>query len=334
MSKEVETMKKFLLAVAVLCIGTMAFAGPNAGGTLIITDGGIMTAATNGAISVCGQGVNLTACTAAVVRSDATSGAASAEILKVYAAFSSTASPRLMGIAWGLHITGDASVEKGWNCADFELPDAGWPGDLIGNSCTWNLLQTAHLIPVYAFSGYNAGAGGTVELVPNPSQGAVFGDDTVPAILDPIEGLGSFGLGMDGHLVCPFEPPQPGACCDPATGNCTFILQADCTMNWRAGVCDPNPCPPPPMGACCDPATGACVDVIASACQGVWHLGIACSTNPCPQLGACCLTDNSCVMVLQTACTGIWKGVTCTPELCLPVPVQHNSWGQIKNLYR
>lgn len=58
-------------------------------------------------------------------------------------------------------------------------------------------------------------------------------------------------------------PLTEGACCDPATGDCTGpVEEADClamyggTGVWHAGVdCDPNPCPPPagPGDSCAEP---------------------------------------------------------------------------------
>ncbi|MFH2055026.1 MAG: hypothetical protein ABIJ61_03625, partial [bacterium] len=60
-------------------------------------------------------------------------------------------------------------------------------------------------------------------------------------------------------------PLTEGACCDPATGDCTGpVEEADClamyggTGVWHAGVsCDPNPCPPPagPGDSCDEPLT-------------------------------------------------------------------------------
>jgi len=340
MSKEVETMKKFLLAVAVLCIGTMAFAGPNAGGTLILHNAGLVSA-TNNSSTPCPQGAALTSCAAAVTRVDGTDFA----LLKVFAAFSSTASPRLMGVAWGVHYDANIAIESLKNCGDFEIADGTWPASDTGNSVTFNIVQTAPLTVVYVFSAYGDGNPGTmcVRDNPDPLTGGNFGDDVVPANLDPIAGYGCMGFATNGSVVCPYEPPQPGACCDPQTAACTFILEADCLapLTWRAGVCEPvNPCPLPPSGACCDPVTGACTYVPQVQCVTplIWHAGITCTpNNPCPQPGACCdMTLQTCAMVMQGDCVSplVWKGGNCTPTLCLVVPVQHSSWGQIKNLYR
>jgi len=348
MSKEVETMKKFLLAVAVLCIGTAAFAFDNAGGTLVVSDMNLTAAASNGSLPICGQGAVLTACPNAITRMDGTAaGDATTKFFKVYAAFSSTSSPRLMGLAWGVHV--DNVAIPGWkNCGDFELADASWPGDATGNSVTYNTVHTEHLVPVYVFAAYGYGTPGLIATTanPDPLTGGVFGNDNVPADLDPIAGYSAMGFEQPGLLACPYEPPQPGACCNAMTGACLFILQSECTGNWIAGTtCEPtNPCPPPPSGACCDPTNGACTYVIEIACQGpfIWHGGVACAPqNPCPQLGACCSFEPmpTCVMTMVGDCASplIWHGelLTCDPNNCpVPVPVDHKSWGQIKNLYR
>jgi hypothetical protein len=101
--------------------------------------------------------------------------------------------------------------------------------------------------------------------------------------------------------------PQPGACCDAATGNCTYVQQGQCPTGWTwmSGVpCMPNnPCPPPiPTGACCDPLGGCTVTTLAACLSpSVWH----------PE----------------------WT--TCEPNFCPPpVPTHSTTWGNIKATYR
>jgi hypothetical protein len=57
-------------------------------------------------------------------------------------------------------------------------------------------------------------------------------------------------------------------------------------------------------GACCDPATGACTLVFPAECQPplIWNGAVSCTPNPCP--------------------------------IPPPVPVQKESWGNIKQSYR
>jgi len=307
MSKEVETMKKFLLAVAVLCLGTMAYAGPNAGGTLIVQDANLTMLGTDGNVSICGQGLIPQHCTEADVQIDGAAAGAEA-VFKVYAAFLEGTSPRLMGLTWGV-LYDDSNIILPYfgKCGDFELNDDGWPAPGTGSSVTWNNVQTAYLVPVYWFGAYTYGAAGTFCTGPNPGQGGVFGDDTIPAILDPIMGYSCMGFDMPGILVCPVQEIL-GACCDPATGGCTITTEAGCVapLIWHPEwlSCDPNPCPPPPIPVvCCTPA-GVCFLVLsAEECMdpNVYHPEwTSCDPNPCEP----------------------------------PVPVQNNSWGQIKNIYR
>lgn len=305
MSKEVETMKKFLLALAVLCLGTMAYAGPNAGGTLIAHDANLTMLGTDGLISICAQGTDPATCADADVRID---GAMSGDeaIFKVYAAFLEGSAPRLMGITFGCTYAGDPVLTAWGHCGDFELADDTWPAPGTGTSVTWNTVQTAYLTAVYWFAGYQYYGGGTFDLAGNPGQGGgFFGDDSVPAILDAIAGYGKIGFDVDGELVCP-APVENGACCDPETGNCMLTPADQCPppMIWHPEwqTCEPNPCPPPIiLGACCDPATGDCTITEEIYCAGNW-LGpdFGCDPNPCEQ----------------------------------PSPVESSSWGQIKANYR
>jgi len=306
MSKEVETMKKFLMAVAVLCLGTMAFAGPNANGTIFAHDANLLISATDGAVSICGQGLVPATCDDADLEIDGAI-ADDASIFKVYAAFPDGSAPLLMGITWGVSYDDTNLILPLYGkCGDFELNDDGWPAPGKGSSVTWNTVQTGHLTPVYWFAAYTYGAPGTFNLGPNPAQGGVFGDDTVPAILDPIAAYGILGFDMPGEPACPGVGPVFIACCDPA-GVCTMVPEAEClppNVPMPGLTCDPNPCYIPPVpGACCDPATGLCTLVIETECLAplVWNGGPTCDPNPCP------------------------------PP---PVPVQNGTWGSIKANYR
>jgi hypothetical protein len=140
---------------------------------------------------------------------------------------------------------------------------------------------------------------------------------------------------------------QPGACCDLATGACTYVLQQFCVppLVFNAGLaCVPNnPCPQP--GACCNPDTGACTFVLQGDCpQGwAWFVGVPCApSNPCPPpvpTAACCDPQGGCTVTTQAACLApsVWhpEWVSCTPNYCPPpVPTENTSWGRIKATYR
>jgi hypothetical protein len=131
-------------------------------------------------------------------------------------------------------------------------------------------------------------------------------------------GLGSLCAG----IVC----PQPGSCCDPATGVCTFVLASSCPPGWlwiANTPCLPNnPCPQ--LGACCDPL-GTCTLTLQANClpPSIWHgEWTSCVPNNCPQPpGACCFADGHCVVLTEEACLTApghvrWLGpfTTCLPD--------------------
>jgi hypothetical protein len=307
MSKEVETMRKFLMAVAVLaCTGSLALAGPNAGGTLTTHDASLLMSQTDGNVSICGQGVNPTDCLATDAQIDGATNPADPWIFKVYAAFDLASSPRLLGLTWGVDYDGGNIFPVSWGmCGDFELNDTDWPAPQSGSSVTYNTVQTGHLTRVYWFAAYTYGPG-LFNLIGHPDQGGYFGDDTVPAQLDPICAYGSMGFDMPGVVACPpCGAPPTGACCIGT--DCTIIEEAGCAGEWLGPNTDcgpPNPCEPP------------------------------------PQMGACCEPDGGCTETLEIDCLApnVWQGpgTNCNPNLCPPPPnpVERSTWGTIKNTYR
>src|SRR5207248_1131580 len=98
--------------------------------------------------------------------------------------------------------------------------------------------------------------------------------------------------------------PCAGACCDPATGSCLVRTPAQCTGNFRPGVCDPNPCP---RGTCCNPSNGGCtITGSQGTCINTFTPGNAtttCTPNPCP--APCCSAIGVCTIVAQSSCTGV-----------------------------
>jgi hypothetical protein len=102
-----------------------------------------------------------------------------------------------------------------------------------------------------------------------------------------------------------------GACCE-TSGACTQTDAARCTVAgavFTAGnACSPNSCPQP--GACCDPATGGCT--LASVIGGTGcpvgntYLGdnTTCTPNTCPQPDGACCCGSSCSLTPPAACTG------------------------------
>jgi hypothetical protein len=339
-------MKKFLMALAVLCLGSAAFAGFNAGGTLVAHDIGVAIATTDGS-SYCTQGIALQSCAGADAEIDGTV-ASTAAYFRLYAAFPPASTPRMMGITFGIANAAPV-ILAGGTCGDFELPDTGWPKGPngspsvpwpLGNSVTWNTVQLTTLTPVYWFEAY--AYPGLIEFGPNPTQGGTIGDDAVPAVLDDIYAYSKMGFDVPGVVACPFVPPTPGACC-LTDGTCTFILQADCHGAWHAGFdCTTYACPLP-TGSCCM-HDGSCTVGLASACTGTWTMFGTCTPNLCPKpTGACCQhSTGACEILTQAACSAkptaerwAWLGMDtiCDPVGCDVVPVEQHSWGQIKSLY-
>jgi hypothetical protein len=297
-SKEVETMKKLLMAVAALAIAGAAFAGPNAGGTIFAADANM--AYTTDITDYCGLGTVPSDCASADIRMDDTAGF---QVWKVYAAFVSGSSPRLKAVVFGVYYDADIVISAGafGACAEFELPDDTWPASGSGNSLVWDNTQTDELVEVYWFGGYNYyGTATSFGLGINQGQGAgQFADDSIPSVVDDIAGYGTLGFNMDGTPACP-EAPTEGACCLP-DGTCMLTLPDQCDGDFLGGVCDPNPCQPQ-TGACCL-ADGSCIVTTADDCDA--------------QGG-----------------TSFHLGMTCDEVDCTPVPVLEGSWGQIKNTYR
>jgi len=304
-------MKKFLMAVAALaCMGGVAFAGPNAGGTIVAHDANLQY--TTDITVYCGLGTGLTVCEGADVNLEGSSDAVS-KVWKVYAAFFPGSSPRLKGMAFGIYYDpGLISIGTGTygpcigdlNQGAAEFPGTGWPGAGTGTSLVFQFTQTSTLVECYWFAGYQYGGPSLFSLGPHPDPilGGNFADDSVPAVQDSITCYGTLGFGMEGLACCPHEPPR-GACC--IGQDCSITTEAGCQGEWQGAdtVCDPNPCIPP------------------------------------PREGACCF-DLTCVVLPQADCEGqggIYKGddVPCEPNPCLPPnPTEATSWGQIKANYR
>jgi hypothetical protein len=232
-----------LVLVGCASLAAPALGGPNAGGTLVVHDADLPISAVHPAAPLCGQGNVPTICAALDTRLDG-SGPGSHQVWKIYAAFPSSSSPRLMGLEFGIDydpnllvITGEATR----SCGDFELPDLEWPGPHAGNSVVWSSVQTSRLVPIYAFSGYALGPT-SFSVIPNPSDAGIFGDDSAPSVMDYVAGYGRLGFDTDGAPRCEM---QLGACCR-LLGNppwCALSAPDACVDgSFHGGMCDPDPC--------------------------------------------------------------------------------------------
>lgn len=135
-----------------------------------------------------------------------------------------------------------------------------------------------------------------------------------------------------------------GACCLP-DGSCVEVKPADCTgvFYGLGSHCVEVVCAHP--GACCDPATGICSYILAANCPPgwLWIPDVTCTPNPCPPpipSGACCDVEGNCTVTTEDQCLppNVWhpEWVSCDPNFCPPppVPARNTTWGQIKANYR
>lgn len=302
LSSRITALFCVLLAAAALLAAGTAAAGPNAGGTLVVHDTGLVYTTDSAAYPN-----QAPAC--AGVDAQAPLGlpeGGAGYVWKVYAAFPPDASPRLKALVFGAQFPADIVVVAGGlpdPAADFEITQAGWPlttGGGVGVS--FGVVKTSVMAECYWLGGYAYGAPGAWTLASHPSQGMIFVDDSVPPIEDAITALGSLGFGQAGVVPCPDDNPDPGACCF-ADGSCQLNLPDACGSAggiFLGGACQPNPCPQPPSeGACC--------------------------------MGAECFvyTAEQCAQVLGEF---LGTGVPCNPNPC-PTPVQITTWGRLKQQY-
>lgn len=278
------------------------YAGPNAGGTLIIHDTGLLG-------SVGPEGPVFTPLAeCAVADTEAAVGVECTWV--VYAAFPAEGSPRFKGLTFqerfdpgSLIITGGGMMDPP---AAHVVVLGGWPTTDEGVIwVTFDPAQTTKLVPICWFSGEAAVSGTTFRVSDNPGASPVFRDDSSPPEEDPVLGFGTLGFGVAGSNRC---PGGLGFCCR-CDGACSISTEAECAALlggdwWTADYsCEPNMC-------------------------------LVVSTDD----GACCLPDATCRIETPCGCRlarGVYKGdfTPCSPTPCI-TPVREVTWGWIKNRYR
>jgi hypothetical protein len=314
-SKEVEIMKKFLMALAVLAIASApALAGFNENGVIVVAnthvpyyDGMPLPPASDSL--ACADMDNQVP-----MYMDSVS-VSEFMVWKVYAAFPLASTPRLKACGWGIAYppVSDGfvyvSAQDAPSTEVFAITSAGWPasGTEVGMSFSAG-AELNTVTELWWFGGYSytgsVPAAQLFSIVPNSVAGnCVFVDDSVPFIEDLIAGYGSLGFGQAGVTPCPTDEPVTGACCLP-TSECVMLSVEECAAvsgTFFGGDCSPSVCPPPPVfGACC----------VNFACNIV-------TPDQCSNVGG----------------QFFGEGSLCEPTPC-PVPVETRSWGQIKNSYR
>ena len=277
--------------------------GPNAGGVLLVhtddsiayTSDGVYAGASGISCApdpTCPPYEGYTDCVEALGRANPTSGHGSApSVWWVLAAFppGTQSCPRLTGITFGADWTEALTLLGYGSGGDFELPTSQWPAPGEGTAVTWQAAQRSQVAEVYWFAGYSDYGSELFALEPHPTQGGNFADDSVPAVLDLIDGYGTLGLnGATGSNPFP-GGGATGACC-PGGGSCLVLDSASCaalgaTYQGDGVACSPKACPPP-TGACCEP-DGTCTVLTAAECeaQSGSYLGdfSGCDPHPCSQ---------------------------------------------------
>jgi hypothetical protein len=229
-----------LVASLGLAAASAAWGGPNAAGTLILHDAGIIY---TDLPSLCGQGSILSTCEQVDSRID-TNGESSV-VWKIYAAFPPCgSSPRLAAVYFGVQYDPEVYVLQQHSCGTTETPTANWPASGSGLQVFWDPPRLETLAEVCWFAGYSYPAPATADfwLGPHPAAGGMFVDDLVPPNLDPIAGYGTLGFNQPGQPVC--VGWNYGACCH-VDGTCSVTSEGQCHApdTWIGClVCSPDAC--------------------------------------------------------------------------------------------
>ena len=132
------------LPFAALLAASIASAGPNRGGTLLLHSNPELDFSCQPGV-FCNQ-TGLALCEDAVTRDD---GHACVPIA-VLAAFHVSTAPRLTGVTFGwTYDPTVVSITEPTPCGDLQLTTDDWPAPSSGTAVTWLTAQTTHLIPVY-----------------------------------------------------------------------------------------------------------------------------------------------------------------------------------------
>jgi hypothetical protein len=203
-----EVGLRSLTVLILLLIPVLAIAGPNAGGVLLVHANTALIY-TSDTTSYCGQ-AGLQACSLAVT--SVPWDPATTTVFYVMAAFPDTSQPRLKALAWGVDWDDSKLVILAHgSCADFDIPDGGWPASGKGIGQSFLETRTGLLTELYWFAGYAYGAeldSTSVVVIPHPLQGGTMVDDAVPPAVDSLMAYGTLGFGAVVATPCPAGPDQ------------------------------------------------------------------------------------------------------------------------------
>lgn len=257
-------VQRLALGVLVLsAIATVASAGPNAGGVLVVHAPGIAYSTDNsgyvGQSGVwCGHddpiGVHTcppydppdgaSPCVETAANPTSSKAEGELEVWYVMAAFPAHSCPQLKAVTFRLQYQNVAVLQAGVDDANvFTLyntdPDGvggDWPGTGSGVAWSWsgdanNRVVTSHLWELCWFGGYGyAGTGAsTFSVVQHHQEGnRFFVDGSTPPVQDAIAGYGTLGfLGTTGTNPTPQQLNK--ACC--IDGTCYVYTLAECNSH-------------------------------------------------------------------------------------------------------
>lgn len=209
-----------LACAALLASVGPVLAGPNANGILLLheTEGIVFT--DDG--DYCGL-TSLPGCRDADLSVEGSDPA----VFHVLALFPEGSAPRVRAASFGLEYDPSRlTLLAGGHCADFEIATAGWPGPGEGTAVAWVVAQTAPVLEVYWLAGYASDVT-LLALSGHPTQGASFGDDSIPSVLDPIGALGALGFGRNGYAPCPGAADPEECTVMPADAYGGFVTTPD-----------------------------------------------------------------------------------------------------------
>jgi hypothetical protein len=195
-----------------------------------------------------------------------------------------------------------------------EILEGEWPGPNTGiaivsrEGSRWE----GNYEPIYYFEGYQYVGSGIIPIGDYADgQGIEFGNTLVPTgtfLIDDPTHIGSMGILTDGvNPVCGEE--DPAACCDLDAATCTLMLAAECAA--AAGehypavdTCDPNPC----EDVCCDPNNFECTIATVAFCDAVGGDFMPeyddCDENPCLPQAICC-ANGGCSVITEAGCDAL-----------------------------
>ncbi len=270
-------MRPLVPVLAALLLASIAKAGPNAGGVLVMHATALEYTSEAGSYAglsgvACGQDGppetqecppydpigGADPCDPLAANPTSTMPAEVPHVWYIMAAFPPESCPRLKGVAFRIHydLNRVALVAEGASDSEVavtqpipsDLDGASFPGNRSGMEMAFAETRTSRLQEIWWFAGYaySEATDATFAVEELEIYGDdCFVDDSWPRVLDEIAGFGVLGLGgATGHN--PSWLDAIGACCHEGA-DCTLTLQAGCLSPgfWQGmgTICAPNPCP-------------------------------------------------------------------------------------------